>query len=172
MSPSSLEWFSSFLQNRSQSVRVNSKVSEWRTPKSGIPQGMVLGPTLFLIFINDLPDHLKGEASIFADDTTVSTMGKNPIATCENLSSDLCLASTWATNWGMQFSAEKSEHLTIHARKGPVSPGNNGDRISMAGVLIPAVDSHRHLGLIINTHLTWTNILIRYTQHVPGRTAC
>ena len=69
----------------------------------------------------------------------------------------MCLASTWATDWGMQFSAEKSEHLTIHARKGPVSPESNGDRISMAGVFIPAVDNYRHLGLIINEHLTWTN---------------
>ena len=57
----------------------------------------------------------------------------------------------------MQINAEKSEHLTINAGKGPVVSGNNEDRISMAGVLIPAVDSHRHLGLIINTHLTWTN---------------
>ena len=122
-----------------------------------IPQGTVLGPTLFLIFIDVLPDHLKREVSIFADDTTVSTIGKNPKVTCGYLSSDLCLALTWSTTWGMQFSAEKSEHLTIHARKGPVSPGSNGDRISMAGVLIPAVDSHRHLGLVINAHLTWTN---------------
>ena len=67
-SRSSLSWLRSFLTNRKQCVCVNGFKSSWRSPKSGIPQGTVLGPVLFLTFINDLPQSLTCECSIFADD--------------------------------------------------------------------------------------------------------
>ena len=70
-SPHSLKWMNSFLANRRQRVKVGNMHSEWATLSCGIPQGTVLGPTLFLVFINDLPTNLVGKPSIFADDSTV-----------------------------------------------------------------------------------------------------
>merc|ERR1711888_245632 len=64
-----LNWIESFLQDNRQRVLVSNKKSSWMPVKSGIPQGSVLGPILFIIFINDLPDNIKSSLKIFADDT-------------------------------------------------------------------------------------------------------
>ena len=146
---SSLEWFSHFISNRQQCVRLNGTDSNWLSPKSGIPQGTVLGPLLFLIYINDLPSHIKNDCSIFADDTTVDTMDHDPRVSCTRITADLDAAAGWAEKWGMLFSAEKSEHL--HIGKGSDS------RVTMKGNLIPVVSHHRHLGVIFNNKLSWND---------------
>ena len=109
---SALSWISAFLKNRQQWVKINEYQSSWMLSKPGIPQGTVLGPILFLIFLNDLPQSLTNKCSIFADDTTY-TLGRAAIINCQNLSSDLLAASEWAAQWGMMCSAEKSEHQSI-----------------------------------------------------------
>ena len=93
-------WFSSFLTNRQQCVRVNGSSSNTQCLTSGIPQGTVLGPLLFLIFINDQPKSMTNNCSIFADDTTAYTTGKNITTTTVGLSRDVTAASSWADIWG------------------------------------------------------------------------
>ena len=68
---SALTWIRSFLTGRSQRVVVNGADSSWSQVTSGIPQGSVLGPRLFLLFINDMPDDIMSSIKIFADDTKV-----------------------------------------------------------------------------------------------------
>ena len=68
-----LNWIGAFLKNRTQQVNVNGSVSEEAEVTSGIPQGSVLGPLLFVIYINDLPQHVSNEVRIFADDTKLFT---------------------------------------------------------------------------------------------------
>ena len=146
---SALQWLSTFLTKRLQSVKVNGCQSKWQTPKSGIPQGTVLGPVLFLVFINDLPLSLQNGCSIFADDTTAYTIGDTVTSTCSALSLDLAAASSWAKTWGMLYNAEKSEHLPINT--------NGRGNVDMDGTIIPQVTAHRHLGVMLNQKLTWNN---------------
>ena len=148
---SALEWFANFLQRREQCIQLNGASSKWQIPKSGIPQGTVLGPVLFLIFINDLPQSTRNQCSIFADDTSLNTAGKSTASSCATLSADLDAAATWADRWGMLFSASKSKHLSIgnKARQNP--------SVSMRGVPIPQVRTHKHLGLVLNESLPWSD---------------
>ena len=108
VSGETLRWFSSFFTNRQQCVRVNGSSSNTQCWISGIPQGTVLGPLLFLIFINDLPKSMTNNCSIFADDMTAYTTGKNITTTAVGLSDDVTAASSWADIWGMLFNAEKA----------------------------------------------------------------
>ena len=150
-SSSATEWFASFLTHREQCVLLDGTTSAPQTPKSGIPQGTVLGPMLFLIFINDLPESTQSQCSIFADDTILHTADKSSISSCAHLSSDLDTAASWAERWGMLFSAPKSKHLAI-GRTAKQSP-----LVRMNGVPIPQVRTHKHLGLIFNNTLTWND---------------
>ena len=103
---------------------------------------------LFLIYINDLPTQLERSCAIFADDTTVHAASSDSKLSCARISTDLDVAAEWADNWGMLFSAEKSEHLDIGKA--------TGQRVTMTGVSIPQVKHHRHLGLVMNNKLSWT----------------
>ena len=161
-SQAALKWFSSFLTDRQQRVRVHGSESSWETVKSGIPQGTVLGPTLFLIYINDLPQSLLNECALFADDTTAYGLGKLSKTICSSLSSDMDSAADWAKTWGMLFNAEKSEHLSI--KQSSSSPSSSDSHVIMGGIQIPKVTEHKHLGITIQSSLKWSrHICNEYT---------
>ena len=153
-SQAALKWFSSFLTDRQQRVRVHGSESSWETVKSGIPQGTVLGPTLFLLYINDLPQSLLNECALFADDTTAYGVGKLSKTISSSLSSDMDSAADWAKTWGMLFNAEKSEHLSI--RQISSSPSPSDSHVIMGGIQIPKVTEHKHLGITIQSSLKWS----------------
>ena len=104
---------SSSLVARKQCVNVNGHWLNRATLKSDKPQETVLGPTLFLLFVNDLPEGLDNGCCIFADDTTAYAIGFDLQTGAKALSSDLDNAYGWAYTWGMHFNAQKSDHLTI-----------------------------------------------------------
>ena len=113
-----LNWINSFLKDRKQKVIINGEESAWADVLSGIPQGSVLGPALFLIFINDLPDSIANFVKIFADDTKVySTISTISDSDCNKLQGDLIQSSDWSDIWELRFNAKKCKSLHIGKRQ-------------------------------------------------------
>ena len=97
-----LSWIQAFLGNRSQTVVIEGEESGSVPVSSGVPQGSVLGPILFLVFINDLPEKLSSQVRLFADDTAVYlTIGGLDDGTL--LQNDLDKLSLWESQWDMEF---------------------------------------------------------------------
>ena len=84
-----LQWIESYLQNRKQRVVIDGQSSEWKNISSGVPQGSVLGPILFLIYINDITDDLVTNPFIYADDTTLLEVVSDPVISTDRLTNDL-----------------------------------------------------------------------------------
>ena len=94
-----LNWIGNWLSDRTHKVKYKGMVSDAVKVKSGVPQGSVLGPILFLIYINDLEDNIKGQTFKFADDTKLvgSVDVKN------SLQSDINALSEWCKNWQILY---------------------------------------------------------------------
>jgi hypothetical protein len=108
-----INWVRSFISNRKQRVMLNGKFSKWESVTSGVPQGSVLGPVLFLMYINDLPDAISQCTKIFADDTKI--YGKIENNDSCNLQNDINNASTWSQIWQLHFNSKKCK--VIHYGK-------------------------------------------------------
>ena len=107
-----LAWIDDFLSERHQRVVVNGAKSKWSSVTSGIPQGSVLGPVLFVIYINDLPESCDCSTLLFADDTKVFQQVKST-ADCEKLQADLNHLQSWADRWQLCFHPQKCKVMRI-----------------------------------------------------------
>ena len=99
----------SFLFERQQRVVLNGQESEWLTIKAGVPQGSILGPLFFFIYINDLSDNLESNVKLFADDTSMFSVVHDPINTSQMLNNDLDKVSLWVNKWKMSFNPDPSK---------------------------------------------------------------
>ena len=88
---------------------MNGQASEWAPILSGVPQGSVLGPLLFLVFINDLECGIKLQIKFFADDTSLYSVVKDPIISALELQHDLDIISEWANQWKMSFNPDPTK---------------------------------------------------------------
>ena len=93
-----INWVKNYLNDRKQQVNINGETSEWHKVTSGIPQGSVVGPLLFITFINDLPDILQSPVYLFADDTKIFRLIRTQEDT-KALQLDLDRLSNWTNTW-------------------------------------------------------------------------
>ena len=93
----------SYLMDRKQRAVINGFASEWRSVETGVPQGSVSGPLLFLIYINDLEEGIKSRVKFFADDTSVFSIVTDPNVSASELNNDLIIIELWAKQWKMSF---------------------------------------------------------------------
>ena len=98
--------FRSFLNNRHQSVVLNGQLSDWAPILAGLPQASILGPLLFLIYINDLPENLNWLIKLFADDTSLFSVAHDQNHSAKVLNDDLNKISEWAYKWKMLFNPD------------------------------------------------------------------
>ena len=114
------KWFASYLSNRRQRVVLNGQVSERTFVKAGVPQGSILGPLLFLIYINDIVNELRASVRLFADDTSLYIVVENPNTAALTLSNDLNFITSWAGDWLVNFNAAKTLSMLLTLKR--ISP--------------------------------------------------
>lgn len=146
-----LLWFKDYLNNRKQRVVLPGATSSWVDLKAGVPQGSILGPLLFLIYINDIVEDIHSTIRLFADDTSLYITVENPIIAAEHPNADLAKINLWATKWLVTFNPTKTESIIFSRKQNkPYHPPINMDQHQ-----INQVNSHKHLGIIFSSNCTW-----------------
>ena len=140
-----LQWIKDFLKDRTQEAVFNGKKSNSIPVTSGVPQGSVLGPILFTMFVNDLPSVVSSPVYMFADDTKIFRV----VRTSEDYSAlqhDLDLLYEWSICWQLKFNILKCKdmHLGLMHRYGPYY---------LDGTVIDNIDSYKDLGIILDHQL-------------------
>lgn len=150
-------WISNFLKCREQRVVVGGEHSTWTNVTSGVPQGTVLGPLLFLIYINDIPDKIRSTVRLFADDCVLYREINNQ-SDSQELQKDLNELAKWEHDWQMHFNPKKCFVMRLtHARN--VKHFN----YTLGNATLQETDSHPYLGVCITKYLTWNKHIHQIT---------
>ena len=144
-----LKWIVSFLKHRTQQVVLNGSFSESADVLSGVPQGTVLGPLLFLIYVNDMPALLQSLLRLFADDAYLYRCIKS-ILDMHHLQEDLDKLQTWERNWDMEFNRQKCKLLSITNKLKPIPTS-----YTIHGEELESVETAKYLGLTLHKKLRW-----------------
>ena len=139
-----------FLTDRQQRVLLNGKCSRWSTVSAGVPQGSVLGPLLFLVYINDIVDNVRCDIKLFADDTSLFSVVRNDRST-EELNRDIELLRLWSWQWKMQFNADKTEEVIFSTKRDrPLH-----DPLTLGTDDIDRKMEHKHIGIVLDSKLSF-----------------
>ena len=150
-----LLFFESYLFNRHQRVTLNGTESPWKSISAGVPQGSVLGPLLFLIYINDLTENIKSQMRLFADDSFIFSQVTDVQVTHEQLVEDLETVSNWGYQWKMVFNPDITkqavEVIFSVKKKKPYHPN-----LTFNGIPVAREDSTKHLGAHLDSRLNFS----------------
>ena len=139
-----LKWIESYLRGREMRTVIKDAKSDWLVVESGVPQGSVLAPVLFLVYVNDMPEGVNSYMNLFADDAKLCRCVKSE-EDCEILQKDLDEIWRWSKRWEMEFNLNKS-HVMEMGKSG-IRP--RGMYKMGEGVVLKRVDKEKDLGVII-----------------------
>ena len=177
-----LTWFQSYLSNRVQYVSINGSNSDHLVVKSGVPQGSILGPLLFLIYINDFPNSSNFfKFNLFADDSTLSLKYRNlPMnLLADNINCELIKVNHWLLVNKIKVNVSKSKFIVFAYRNKPDYPS-----IQLGAESISATDQIKFLGLTLDQSLSFKphintvlnklsksiGVIYRLNQYLPSQT--
>ena len=159
VSDPSLSWFESYLSGRQQFVSIDSQRSDSLLIKQGVPQGSVLGPALFLLFVNDIPLHLTDSTvDIYADNTTI-TQGVHFSDLCSMtplLNSNLDVVQRWASCKKMFINKKKTKSLLVHGKHIPAKLDEDTPLrldVEIDDFAVEQVSSHKIVGVVMDSQI-------------------
>ena len=161
-----LAWLKDYLSNRRQRVVINGQNSKWANINAGVPQGSVLGPLLFLLYINDLSTEIHHcKVRFFADDTCLFIEVDNRLESTNLINTDLQNIYNWSLKWLVSFSPTKTKSLII---------SNKHDRLLNPTVVfdntvISEVSHHKYLGLHFSYNLKWSTHIDEISSKANNR---
>ena len=156
VSPSSIKWFESYLSNRKQRTSCGNELSDALPVTVGVPQGSILGPLLFVVYINNLPDAvINAEVTLYADDTVLYYFSKDPRLLEDKLNEDLLRVAHWLRENKLTLNLDKTKSMIIGSNRklGNVSSLS----LSIFDTDINTVSSFKYLGVMLSTNFTWTD---------------
>ena len=160
-----LAWFADYLMDRKQFVEFNNEKSDLQDIICGVPQGSVLGPLLFIIYTNDIPNCIKNSRAIlFADDTTIYTSGNNIKELYNTMNTELELLTDWFYANKLSLNISKTNYMIIGNYNKTNSITNN---LTISNTQISQQPVVKFLGLFIDESLTWFN----HIQHIKAKIA-
>ena len=149
LSGSALGWFESYLCGREQCVVLNGKTSGWVPVVSGVPEGSICGPFLFVLFCNDIPSYLSSTCLMYADDLKLCKQIRSPDDAVA-LQTDLQKLCSWSDDWKLKLNPTKCKVITFSLRKKPILASY---RIN--DVTLDRASEMRDLGVILDSKLTF-----------------
>ena len=144
-----LKWIKDFLDNRQQSVITNGINSNTIPVSSGVSQGSVLGPILFLTYINYLPEQVRSRVRLFTDDTAMY-LCISSLSEANTLQEDLCKLEKWEEDWNMSFNPAKCQVLHVTRLKSPIP-----SKYFLHNIDIDSVAAAKYLRVTISEDLRW-----------------
>ena len=138
-----------YLHNRYLQIRVGNATSEFREVRAGVPQGSVLGPTLYALYTADIPEPTTTTLGTFADDTVYLTSDANPVTAANRLQNALTELENWIHKWRTKINPNKSEYIVFTLNKSIPPP------VLFEGEPIPWTDTAKYLGMHLDSKLTW-----------------
>jgi hypothetical protein len=161
-----LKWIENYLSNRKQSTVIKGEQSTFQQIHAGVPQGSVLGPLLFIIFINDIVENIDSVIKLFADDTSLSLAHTNSTTRADTLNNDLQTIFEWGKNWKVEFNQTKTELINFIQGSGDCHAINFGNSV------IESVNQHKHLGVILQNNFKWDTHIKSIASKVNMLIAC
>ena len=143
------KWLTAYLTNRTQRVIVDGRSSGEAPVLSGVPQGTVLGPLMFLTYINDITSDLTSQMKLFADDALLFRPIKSE-KDCKSLQKDLDTLEIWSKRWKMTFNISKCHVLRMTGKKASIT-----QNYKLGNDPLTTVTSHPYLGVEFDSKLSW-----------------
>ena len=163
-----LDWFRSYLTNRTQRCLVNGSLSRICSLKCGVPQGTILGPLLFLIYINDLPNCLTScQSRMYADDTHITYADVDGNSIQLNLNRHLGNLNKWLISNKLTLNNAKTEFMVIGSRQ-KLSTLSSQPEPSIDNVLLEKVTSVKSLGTFIDENLRWQTHIDKLSKKIAS----
>lgn len=163
-----VNWFASYLNCRTQVVKVGNNISNKGIIKTGVPQGSILGPLLFLIYVNDMPLSVSSSnIDMYADDTGLHKTGRNIKDVELNLQQSVDNISHWCRINNMSLNAKKSKSIIVCSKKQVknIQPL----KISLNNTIIEPVDCHNVLGVLLDNTLSWSSQVKRVCDRLNSQ---
>ena len=161
------DWLHSFLSNRRQATVIQGCTSSFETISAGVPQGAILSPLLFSVYVNDIHSCsvFDGNINLFADDTSAYVTSRSSTMLVADLQSTADRIAAWFNRWLLTANQDKTAVMVLRSRRVPAVDLS----ISLNGKPVQQVYTHRHLGVIFNEFLSWSDHIETIVQRASQR---
>jgi hypothetical protein len=153
------------LSDRKQRIVIEGQCSSWLSVEAGVPQGSVLGPLLFLIYINDISNNIVSDCFLYADDTFLLEIVDNLSPSDSRLNKDLNSINQWSMEWLMELNPTKCESITFSTKHNRLPQ----PILYLNGTALREVDSHSHLGLTFTSNFSWSKHILSIHKKASKR---